>query len=218
MPIASALMGWWQFSNRTAAAVLRLYGEGFTVEVAPLMRNLIGHAYAMNWLADNGLPAMRALRAHAEQHRRKLADNIKDTWNLPESTPEVQVTPLEFADDEDERRHRRLLGELQNFDTMVKAYGSADVYPVYRHHSAFSHTTLSTADAFLVEKDEQLHFTTTPKAEISAERIWIPVVLLQAATAGDTVLRPMKPVIDKAMNDLGLPDSILNLHRARPMV
>ncbi|MEW1677818.1 DUF5677 domain-containing protein [Streptomyces noursei] len=218
VPVAGVLMGWWQFSNRTAAALVRLYDAGFTIEAAPLMRNLIGHSYAMNWLADNGQPAIRALQAHAENHRRKLTDNINATWHLPEPHPDVCATPLEFTDDEDERLHRRLLGELQNFDTLVKAYGSADVYPIYRYHSAYSHTTLSTADAYLHEDEGLLHYMTTPKGEISAERIWIPVALLQAAAAADSILvgRPMKSVIDKAMSDLGLPESILKPRRTRP--
>ncbi|MBB5936432.1 hypothetical protein [Streptomyces zagrosensis] len=48
------------------------------------MRNLIGHAYAMNWLADNGWPALRAIRAYSDEHRTKLANNGNVTWNLPD--------------------------------------------------------------------------------------------------------------------------------------
>ncbi|GAA2285671.1 hypothetical protein GCM10010415_64790 [Streptomyces atrovirens] len=45
---------------------------------------------------------------------------------------------------------------------MVKAYGTADVYPVYRHQSAYSRTTGATADAFLIMDGDTLKFTTEP--------------------------------------------------------
>ncbi|MDI3407667.1 DUF5677 domain-containing protein [Streptomyces cavernicola] len=215
MPMMPMLMGWWQFTNRTAAALTRLYDDGFSVEAAPLMRNLIGHAYAMNWLVDNGWPALRAIRAYSEEHRRKLAANIDATWNLTEPTPEIPATPLEFTDGADEKLHRKLMGELTNFDTLVKAYGTPEIYPVYRHHSAFCHTTAATASAFVVEEEDRLYFTTTPEGETVVEQIWIPVALLQAASAVSPYIKghPMKRTIQKAMSDLGLPDTILNLKR-----
>jgi hypothetical protein len=216
------LMGWWQFTNRTAEALFLLYEQGFTVEAAPLMRNLVGHAYAMNWLADNGLPAVRALTSYWHEHRRKLADNINTTWNLPDPVTIAPAEPTDFADEADEKLHRKLVGELKNFDTMVRAYGTADVYPVYRHQSAYSHTTAATADAYLVVQDGQLKFSTTPKgheSDITAERLWIPIALLQAAAAIDPLLtgNPMKRTIERTRRDLGLPSSLLNLQRTKPL-
>lgn len=217
------LMGWWQFTNRTARALVSLYDQGYTVEAAPLMRNLMGHAYAMNWLADSGEPAVVALAEYWRAHKRKLARNVNETWNLPEPVDAPSSEPLVFANDESEQIHKRLMGELENFDNMVKAYGTADVYPVYRHQSAYSHTTGATADAFLIMDEGRLKFTTEPKggeADITAERLWIPVALLQAAAAISPLLvgNPMKSTIDRAMRDLGLPDTLLNLRRARPLL
>ncbi|MFF1794208.1 DUF5677 domain-containing protein [Kitasatospora sp. NPDC058263] len=220
--VVQPLMGWWQFTNRTARALVSLYEQGYTVEAAPLMRNLMGHAYAMNWMADNGVPAVVALSAYWNDHRRKLAKNVDETWNLPEPVAVVPAEPLTFADGESERIHGKLLGELKNFDNLVKAYGTADVYPVYRHQSAYSHTTGATADAFLIVDGGMLKFTSEPKdgaADITAERLWIPVALLQAAAAISPLLvgNPMKPTIDRAMQDLGLPHTLLNLRRVTPL-
>ncbi|MEU0438004.1 DUF5677 domain-containing protein [Streptomyces sp. NPDC006290] len=217
------LMGWWQFTNRTAQALVSLYDQGYTIEAAPLMRNLMGHAYAMNWLADSGEPAVVALGEYWREHKRKLANNVNETWNLPEVITPSASEPVVFANPESERIHRKLMGELENFDTMVKAYGTADVYPVYRHQSAYSHTTGATADAFLIIDEGKLKFTTEPKggeADITAERLWIPVALLQAAAAISPLLlgNPMKSTIDKAMNDLGLPHTLLNLQRTKPLL
>jgi hypothetical protein len=217
------LMGWWQFTNRTAKALITLYDRGFTVEAAPLMRNLVGHAYAMTWMADSGEPAVVALTEYWREHRTKLANNINETWNLPEPVEAPASEPLVFANPESERIHKQLIGELRNFDNMVKAYGTADVYPVYRHQSAYSHTTGGTADAFLVDDNGTLKFTTEPKdgdADITAERLWIPVALLQAAAAISPLLvgNPMKSTISKAIGDLGLPPTLLNLQRAKPLI
>ncbi|MGW0298139.1 DUF5677 domain-containing protein [Streptomyces anthocyanicus] len=221
--VVRPLMGWWQFTNRTAQALMSLYDQGYTVEAAPLMRNLLGHSYAMNWLADSGEPAVVALTDYWNEHRRKLAQNVNETWNLPEPAPTPSPEPIPFANPESEQIHKRLVGELKNFDTMVKAYGTADVYPVYRHQSAYSHTTGATADAFLIMDGDTLKFTTEPKggaADTTAERLWIPVALLQAAAAISPLLvgDPMKPTIDRAMRDLGLPSSLLNLRRTRPLM
>ncbi|MFB8415512.1 DUF5677 domain-containing protein [Streptomyces albidoflavus] len=215
MSMMPMLMGWWQFTNRTAKAVVRLYDDGFSVEAAPLMRNLIGHAYAMNWLVDNGWPALRAIRAYSDEHRIKLANNVNATWNLPDPVT-VETAPLEFADEADEKLHKRLLGELSNFDNLAKAYGTPEIYPVYRHHSALSHTTAYTANPFVVEKDDMLYFATEPQdVEVIVERLWVPVALLQAANAISPYIEghPMKKTIEKIMNDLGLPAEILNLKR-----
>ncbi|MGN5631039.1 hypothetical protein [Streptomyces sp. AC154] len=117
----------------------------------------------------------------------------------------------------------RLVGELKNFDTMVKAYCTADVYPVYRYQSAYSHTMGGTADdAFLIMDGDTLKFTTEPKggaADTAAERLWS-----RGLAAGSRRHQPllvgdfMKPTIDKAMGDLGLPGSLLNLRRTRPLM
>ena len=220
--VVRPLMGWWQFTNRTAQALMSLYDQGYTAEAAPLMRNLLGHSYAMNWLADSGEPAVVALTDYWNEHRRKLAQNVNETLNLPEPASTPSAEPVPFANPESEQIHKRLVGELKNFDTMVKAYGTADVYPVYRHQSAYSHTTGATADAFLIMDGDTLKCTTEPKggaADTTAERLWIPVALLQAAAAISPLLvgDPMKPTIDKAMGDLGLPGSLLNLRRTRPL-
>jgi hypothetical protein len=217
------LMGWWQFTNRTAKALVLLYERGFTVEAAPLMRNLMGHAFAMNWLADSGEPAVVALAEHWRKHQRLLAENVNKTWNLPEPVEAPPSEPLVFANPESERIHKRLMGELQNFDNMVTAYGTADVYPVYRHQSAYSHTTAATADAFLSDDHGTLKFTIEAKggdADITAEQLWIPVALLQAAAAISPLLvgDPMKSTISKAVGDLGLPPTLLNVQRVRPLI
>lgn len=88
--------------------------------------------------------------------------------------------------------------------------------PVYRHHSALSHTTVYTANPFVFEKDDMLYFAMEPQdAEVIVERLWVPVALLQAVNANSPYIEghPMKKTIEKVMNDLDLPAAILNLKR-----
>jgi hypothetical protein len=127
--VVHPLMGWWQFTNRTAEALVLLYDQGFTVEAAPLMRNLMGHAYAMNWLADNGRPAVRALTAYWQDHQRKLAANIDATWNLPEPVEVAPREPLVFTDETDEKVHRKLVGEWPTSTTWSAPMGQPTCIP-----------------------------------------------------------------------------------------
>lgn len=75
-----------------AGSDVALYDQGYTVEAAPLMRNLLGHSYAMDWLANSGEPAVVALTDYWNEHRRKLAQNVNETWNLPEPAPRLQLS------------------------------------------------------------------------------------------------------------------------------
>ncbi|MFE9682676.1 hypothetical protein [Streptomyces sp. NPDC006285] len=45
--VAHQMLGWWQFTNRTADLLMRSYDSGFTVEAAGQMRNLIEDAHCI---------------------------------------------------------------------------------------------------------------------------------------------------------------------------
>ena len=63
--VLEGVYGWWRLVNRTTAAVLLLTKQGFgSPEVAPLIRNILNHAYAINWLVDNGEPAIDVVIAY----------------------------------------------------------------------------------------------------------------------------------------------------------
>lgn len=211
MSVFSVLAGWWRFVNRTADAMLALYDQGFTVEATPLMRNLVGHAYAINWLADHDEAGYRALMAQSHTSRKKLLENIEQVgWNLPEDV-ELEAPAFEFATPEEEKEHDRRVGELRNFQNMVTAYGSPMLYPVYRNLSAYAHTTDLTASAFVSQVNENrvvLHETS--REDRLADLCWMPVPLLQAASVMSPLLQgdPMRKLIREASRDLGLPEDM----------
>ncbi|MFK0279889.1 DUF5677 domain-containing protein [Streptomyces sp. NPDC090499] len=209
----AVLAGWWRFTNRTAEALIALYDAGFTVEAAPLMRNLVNHAYAINWLADNGEDGYKALVDESYESRRKLRNNLQAlNWQLPDTVDIGEAPDFGHTTEEEEKRHKRLRGELSNFENMVKAYGTPMMYPVYRNLSSFSHTTDLTAAAFASFDDEQrVTVYGNGRHDRLADFCWMPVPLLQAASVMSPLLKgnPMKKQISQACRDLGLPDDLV---------
>ncbi|MFF3139252.1 DUF5677 domain-containing protein [Streptomyces mirabilis] len=210
--VFAVLVGWWQFTNRTAEGVIALYDAGLTVEAAPMVRNLVGHAYAINWLADGGDDAYKALIAESYDARRKLLNDLQAVnWQFPEGNVNIGEAPdFGFTADE-ERRHRRLVGELHNFNNMVQAYGTPMMYPVYRNLSSFSHTTDLTAAAYASIDDEQrVTVHQVPRTDRLSDFCWMPVPLLQAASVMSPLLTgdPMKKLVSEACRDLGLPEDL----------
>ncbi|MCZ1000734.1 hypothetical protein O1M63_26190 [Streptomyces mirabilis] len=137
--------GWWRLVNRSSRAALLLIDQGFSSpEIAPLMRNVFNHAYALNWLVDNGEAAVDAVISAGAAAHEKLLKKLKDTgWAiaaeydqaLAQQAPEPARTPAEQA------LHEKLLHELGNVHDMLDRYGSAELYPVYSHLSSLSHTS-----------------------------------------------------------------------------
>ena len=212
--IFPTMLGWWRFANRTAEGMLLLFDKGFSAEAMPMMRNLIGHAYAMNWLVDNGAAGMRALRAYTEEEQQKLADDVNTFWKLAEPV-KVDVTPVEFADAADEKLHKKLVGELKNFQNMLIAYGTPAMYPIYRHHSTYAHTTAQTASAYVSERDGRLGYHSTAQHETASDVVWVPVALIQAAKAVSPLIKgdPMRKAVEHAIRDLGIPDDVFDFQR-----
>ncbi|MFP1628853.1 DUF5677 domain-containing protein [Streptomyces sp. 5K101] len=208
------MLGWWRFANRTAEGMLLLFDNGFSVEAMPMMRNLIGHAYAMHWLLDNGTDGMRALRAYTEENQRKLANDMNDFWKLAEPV-NADVTPVVFADAADEKLHKKLVGELDNFQNLLIAYGTPAMYPVYRHHSSYAHTTAHTASAYISERDGKLGYHSTAQHDTVSDVVWVPVALIQAAKAISPLIKgdPMRKVVENAVRDLGVPDDMFTFQR-----
>ncbi|MGW2550108.1 DUF5677 domain-containing protein [Streptomyces sp. NPDC001635] len=211
--VFAVLAGWWRFTNSTAEALLNLYEAGFTVEAAPMMRNLVGHAYAINWLADNGEDGYKALIEESYESRRKLRNDLQAVkWQLPENVDIGEAPDFGFNSEEEKKRHARLVGELHNFNNMVTAYGTPMMYPVYRNLSSFSHTTDLTAAAFAEFNDEQrVTVHQVSRHDRLADLCWMPVCLLQAASVMSPLLKgnPMKKQISEACRDLGLPEDLV---------
>ncbi|WP_326718890.1 DUF5677 domain-containing protein [Streptomyces sp. NBC_00243] len=206
--VAHQMLGWWQFTNRTADLLMRSYDSGFTVEAAGQMRNLIEHAHCMDWLAEHRAEGLRAME-HAEwERRKKLIGNLHAVdWPVPADIEVGEEPAYLFADEDEVRRHRRLKGLIANVADLVASRGIRTMYPVYRYLSSYAHASLQTGEAF-VERGPGLApaLYRTGKVPVGESRAWIPVCLYVAGTAMGQFLvnEPMRKTLEKAAYDLGI--------------
>ncbi|MEU8251648.1 DUF5677 domain-containing protein [Nonomuraea sp. NPDC048916] len=218
VPVAKArvfgpVYSWWRLTCRTAEAALLLTERGFTVEVAPLVRNVFNHAYAINWLVDNGDAAVDALVARGDDEREKLCKKLEETgWpgaaemraTLDLAAAQRSALPARTASEQE--LHEKLKHELKNFYDMLERYDVANVYPVYSHLSSLSHTTIATASAYIERMDDGTLQIRQSAAKLGdADVIQLAVALLQAASVVSPLIDgdPLRPSIDQALADLG---------------
>ncbi|MFJ9845879.1 DUF5677 domain-containing protein [Kitasatospora sp. NPDC101155] len=213
--IFGAIYSWWRLVCRTSEAVLLLTEQGFTAEVGPLMRNIFNHAYAIHWLADNGDAAIEALAAKDADDREKLCKKLEDTgWvraaefraELDRQTAAQPTAPVRTPTEQ--ALHGKLVHELRNVFDMLDHYGSPDLYPVYAHLSALSHTSGLTARLYLEQADDgtvQIRRTAIDLGA-HADVVQVALSLLQVATVVSPMLSgdPLRAAIDQATADLGV--------------
>ncbi|WP_446039044.1 DUF5677 domain-containing protein [Streptomyces sp. SID1121] len=213
--VVLGVYSWWRLVNRTSSAVLMLVDNGYAApEVAPLMRNIFNHAYAIDWLVDNGEAAVDALVSVGADEREKLQGWLDRTgWSIAaqyraEIDAHTAANPEPARDAAGELRHKRLKDELGNFAILLERYGSADIYPVYKHLSGMSHTSVQTASAYLAQDassgDVQIRSVAVDLGY--ADVIQLTIALLQAAHVFSPLLDgdPLRPAVDQALADLGL--------------
>jgi hypothetical protein len=222
--VFAAAYGWWRLTCRSGQAVLLLSDRGFTIEAAPVLRNVLNHAYALHWLTDNGDLAVDALIAAGVDEMEKLCKKLDETgWpiaaeyrGLLEQRKANLRTPARTA--VDEQLLRKLKHESRNVYEMLDRYGSADVYPVYSHLSGLSHTSIDTANAYLEWLDDGTFQIRQAAAQLGhAGVIQLAIALLQAAHVVSPLLvgDPLRASIDQAITDLGLEGTALFHERVR---
>jgi hypothetical protein len=216
--------GWWRLVTRTAAGVLLLTEQGFAgPEVAPLLRNILNHAYAIHWLVDTGEPAIAAVITSDNVRQDKMVAKLESTGWAIAAEYRAQLAgrapePARTADED--KRHRTRVGEISNVENLLKVYDSGDVYPVYAHLSGMCHTSVTTASAYLdLRADGSLEYLAEPEADSAAyvAVIQLAVSLTQAGLAVSPLLtgNPMSAALDKAISDLGMQDTQLLPPRAK---
>ncbi|MFJ2095041.1 DUF5677 domain-containing protein [Streptomyces sp. NPDC087901] len=105
---------------RTSEAVLLLIEQGFTIEAAPLVRNIFNHAYAEHWLADNGDPAVDALVARGDEERERLCKKLEATgWpqaaEFRSAMNRAAERPAPVRSEAEQKLHAKLKHELKVF-------------------------------------------------------------------------------------------------------
>ncbi|MFC7980078.1 DUF5677 domain-containing protein [Streptomyces cinereoruber] len=207
------VFSWWRLVCRTSELVLSAVDSGFGAEVGPLVRNVLNHAYALNWLVDNGDPAMYALVRSGRENQRKMVEKVEKTnwpgavelravYDRVKELPEPEWTQAE------ERRIVMLVHELGNFHDQLDRYGAVEVYPAYSHLSSLSHTSIETASLYLshAEDGSRAELMLTSWLSPDTYVIQVTLSLLQTASVISPLIGgdPMRDAIEKATGDLGL--------------
>ncbi len=220
--VFQGVYGWWRLVNRSAAAVLSLAEQGFAFpEVAPLMRSILNHTYAINWLVDNGEPAVDAVISYGHDEQDRMAGWLERTdWGIA-AQYRAQIalrTPEPTRTVDEQARHKKLVGEIRNVAGLLEAYGSGDVYPVYALLSGLSHTSINTASAYLSRRDDgAVAYLPAADSLGGAALIQLAVALIQTGLAVSPLLtgNPMREALDKGISDLGMQDTQFLPRRAK---
>lgn len=212
--VFEGVYSWWRLVNRSSAAVLLLTENGFTSpEVAPLMRNILNHAYAIHWLVDNREPAIDAVISYGYGEQDRMAGWLERTgWEIA-AQYRAQITardPEPTRTEGEHARHKKLVGEIKNVADLLMAYDLSDVYPVYAHLSGLSHTSIGTASAYLNRREDgSIEYLQVADSLGAAALIHLVVALIQAGLAVSPLLvgNPIGATLDNAISDLGMQDT-----------
>ncbi|MGS2645790.1 DUF5677 domain-containing protein [Streptosporangium sp. G12] len=215
------MFGWWRFINRSARAFWQLTDEGdFSVEAAPLVRNILDHTYSMMWLHEAGQEGLVAMGAAMQASRTKMINNLKNAgWKAVEELDfdALPVSDAPIEGDTNYPQHKKLVDEFTTFEKLLAAHGQESQYPVYRYLSNYSHATTHTAEAYLEEQvGGEVWLRDTAKHAGYADVISTTVLLIQAGHIISMMIKsdPLRRVLEKAANDLaGLSPELLHFPR-----
>jgi hypothetical protein len=132
-------LGWWMRSIRTAGAVRLLHKNGLSQEASPLLRTLLIHAAAIEWLRQFPNAALEAVRYEHEDYRQKLYQKAHmRRWDLTG----VDLGPPPSGEKPD---GLVLLREVEKLCTRI---GSEHLYVAYKIESPYSHPSALSADSY----------------------------------------------------------------------
>jgi len=209
--VAPAAWSWWRLITDSARIVLEMEERGYGVVAAPVMRNLINHTLALQWLVDGGETALKALDDYSDKQLLQLIeDAVANNWSVDEPTAEaLRAAIAERAADPAVAKFSKEIGSPKG---LMKAYGAQALYVLYRLLCAYSHTTRATAQAYQhLDGEHDPELRETPVDLGDGNVIWTAVCLIQAGRVMDTVLagQPLTATLDEATTLMGLPEAIL---------
>lgn len=192
------VFGWWARINRSSEAVALLYDNGLVHEGAPIVRSIMQHTMAMQWLIDTGGLALEAVYEYGEDHLRNLVDSVeKAGWQLPEKI----AAPPRPAE------KNNLINELKNFEQMCQRY-EYGMHTLFRVLSAYSHPTDRSAVAYYYQQSGE-------PAKLSGHSVLEPyryiiqtaISLVQSGLCVDRLLDggPLGSDLRTAAGHLGIP-------------
>ncbi|MET9374900.1 DUF5677 domain-containing protein [Streptomyces sp. NPDC002992] len=217
--VAPSAWSWWNLITDSAQILLDEEVKGLGPVVAPVVRNLLSHALALQWLVEGGQNAVAALDAYSDDQLLTFIDEAgKRNWKLDfpdESEVREAINDRKATADP---AFLTLKGEIGTTANLVDAYGVPRLYAAYRYLSAFSHTTRDTATLY-VDRGDKGGSTPRdkPRQRDHNEVIWTAGALIQAGRVMDSILsgQPLTKMLDEATAYLGLPEDVLPKRREK---
>jgi len=77
--------GWWAGITRSAQAISTLHQSGLAHESAPIVRTVLQHTLALQWLVETGDKAVAAVQEYTDDNTRKLLKTLAEA-NWPPSS------------------------------------------------------------------------------------------------------------------------------------
>jgi hypothetical protein len=211
--VAPGAWSWWRLITDSARIILDCEERGYGAVVAPVMRNLINHTLALQWLVDGGETALKALDDYSDEQLLQLVEAASaNNWTIDEPTAKALRTAIAERAAAPDPAVTKLSKEIGSPWRLMKAYGVPDLYVLYRLLCAYSHTTRATAQAYQhLDGDHDPELRETPVDLGDGNVIWTAVCLIQAGRVMDTVLagQPLTAALEEATTSLGLPEAIL---------
>jgi Family of unknown function (DUF5677) len=143
---ASAVgFGWWMRILRTADGVRRMHEADLSQEASPLLRTILHHTAALEWLRQHPAEVLDALRSEHARRRQSLGQKAKARdWDLKQ----INFGPAPTSDKPDG------LIFLDRFEKLCNHIGAPNLYVAYMLESAYVHASGLSADTYL-ELDDQ---------------------------------------------------------------
>lgn len=141
--------GWWMRILRTAEGICLLHEAGLSQEASPLLRTLLHHTAALEWLRLFPDEVLDALREEHEQRRHDLADHAtRRDWefsglNLGQRPEKKKLDGLRY---------------LREFEKMCDHVHATNLYVAYKLESAYAHPSGLSADTYIQLGDDGLPF------------------------------------------------------------
>lgn len=167
--------GWWMRILRTAEGVSTMHEVGLSQEASPLLRTIIHHAGAMEWLRQRPDEVLEALKRELARRRQSLGEKARARdWDLKG----VILGPPPRGNKPDGLRY------LDRFEKLCDHIGLPNLYMAYLVESAYAHASSSSADMY-VDLDERGQ--TRLRDSTSASGVPLKVTAMFAAAATNTL-------------------------------
>ena len=190
--------GWWAHTTRSSQAVLTLRRAGLEHEASPIIRNILQHSLALQWLIDIGDKAVDAIEEYSDNNVRLLSDTMgKANW--------PPVPGLNLATPPKPATANPLVTKLKNFEELCVAYNAQQLYVPFRLMSAYAHPTAVGARAYLDERSGTISASVV-ESTTNTLIIQTAMCLIQAGKAFNQLLvgSTMGNALSKADETLGM--------------